>query len=939
MAFKRYGLRSRVIIYNLLPVLVVGLFFTCFYIFNRYNQVEQNLIEKGTSIIEPLTLSIEGPLGEDRLDTVRKIVNYAHRNNSELVDTIAVFDLASNLFVTSKYVRDFSDLKQPFDNKLSPITSVHYHNDSIILRTPIFSEVIDNFDVARIIPGYSKIDATDNPTRIVGYVSMKLNKTPALMILYHDSVLSVFVILVGMIISLIFAFNLIKEVVEPIKRMIRAIAYIKDGHLDTRITGSMHGELERLRSGINGMAQSIAEYHNEMQQSIDQATADLRQTVEQIEIQNIELDLAKKRAQEAARVKTEFLANMSHELRTPLNGIIGFTKQLFKSKLTPTQYEYLSTIERSAKNLLNIINNILDFSKLEAGKLTFEKIPFSIRDTVDEVLMITAPIAHEKDIDLSAKIDYAIPDLLVGDPLRLQQILTNLVSNAIKFTESGAVNITMLLINQLTSEDPNEIRVEIIVRDTGIGISPSQQQKIFQPFVQANNSISRTFGGTGLGLVITQKIVSLMGGGISVKSQVNKGSIFTTTIPLQKASLPSERNPTIVSLKDQNILLIDDCEWARDSYSQMMRDWQMNVYVLASADSVKNISVENFFAIIYAVHARENIQDVKEKIESINIEAPLIFFSNSHDSEFNASLKQLGAFDVLTKPINDERLLASFDRINNSNEQPEIKEEQAAIDKLNMKVLAVDDNPANLKLITMLLAERVTVVDGCTSGEQSVNMCRINDYDLIFMDIQMPIMDGITALGKIREDRNGKNQQTPIVAVTALAIPGERERLMNLGMSEYISKPIDENVLGKLLSNSKNLEKFNHELEKAQEDLFLAEKQPQIRDAELALKHVSGKKELAREMLEMFMASVVPTQDAISKANSLSTDQLIKVVHKLAGGAAYSGMVKIQKICNIIEANLRGGSKLSDVEPELYELDDLLEMSKKQAPEWFKQLE
>ena len=286
-----------------------------------------------------------------------------------------------------------------------------------------------------------------------------------------------------------------------------------------------------------------------MQESIDQSTADLRETLEQMEMQNVELDLAKKRAQEAARVKTEFLANMSHELRTPLNGIIGFSKQLYKSKLTPTQHEYLSTIERSAKNLLGIINNILDFSKLEAGKLTLEKIPFSIRDTVNEVLMIIAPIAHEKDIDVSAKIDYSIPDLLVGDPMRLQQVLTNLVSNAVKFTEEGAVNVTMLLVNQPTT-DSNEIKIEIIVRDTGIGISPSQQQKIFKPFIQANNSISRTFGGTGLGLVITQKIVTMMGGGLSVKSQVNKGSVFTTTIPMRLANLPNERNPSISGLKN-----------------------------------------------------------------------------------------------------------------------------------------------------------------------------------------------------------------------------------------------------------------------------------------------------------------------------------------------------------------------------------------------------
>lgn len=250
--------------------------------------------------------------------------------------------------------------------------------------------------------------------------------------------MSLIVVLTGFIISLVFAFNIIREIVEPISRMNRAIMSIREGQLDTRITGAMHGELERLRSGINSMARAIADYHDEMQNSIDQATSDLNETLTDLENKNAQLDFANRKAREAARLQTEFLANMSHELRTPLNGVIGFAVQLGKTDLSEHQKDYLKTIESSAKHLLAIINNILDFSKLEAGRLSFEKIPFSLRDTVYDTVNLLLPTVYEKNIDLSVDIDSGVPDLVVGDPLRLQQILTNILGNAVKFTNEEA---------------------------------------------------------------------------------------------------------------------------------------------------------------------------------------------------------------------------------------------------------------------------------------------------------------------------------------------------------------------------------------------------------------------------------------------------------------------------------------------------------------------
>lgn len=268
-----------------------------------------------------------------------------------------------------------------------------------------------------------------------------------------------------------------KDVTRPISNMVSMVDRIRRGHLGSRIEGQMLGELDTLKNGINAMAVSLSEYHSEMQQSIDQATSDLRETLEQLEIQNVELDIAKKDAQEAARIKSEFLANMSHELRTPLNGVIGFTRQMLKTRLTPSQRDYLQTIEKSANNLLTIINDILDFSKLEAGKLMLENIPFDFQDTVDEVMRLLAPMAHEKGLELNLRVENRIPSGVIGDPLRIQQVLTNLIGNASKFTERGQIDVEASL--KLDREDIVEVQFK--VRDTGIGISERQQSQLFQP--------------------------------------------------------------------------------------------------------------------------------------------------------------------------------------------------------------------------------------------------------------------------------------------------------------------------------------------------------------------------------------------------------------------------------------------------------------------------
>lgn len=370
---------------------------------------------------------------------------------------------------------------------------------------------------------------------MLGYIALELDLKSVRLQQYKEIFISSVMMLFCIGIALIFGWRLMRDVTGPIRNMVNTVDRIRRGQLDSRVEGFMLGELDMLKNGINSMAMSLAAYHEEMQHNIDQATSDLRETLEQMEIQNVELDLAKKRAQEAARIKSEFLANMSHELRTPLNGVIGFTRLTLKTELTPTQRDHLNTIERSANNLLAIINDVLDFSKLEAGKLILESIPFPLRSTLDEVVTLLAHSSHDKGLELTLNIKSDVPDNVIGDPLRLQQIITNLVGNAIKFTENG--NIDILVEKRALSN--TKVQIEVQIRDTGIGIPERDQSRLFQAFRQADASISRRHGGTGLGLVITQKLVNEMGGDISFHSQPNRGSTFWFHINL-------DLNPNII---------------------------------------------------------------------------------------------------------------------------------------------------------------------------------------------------------------------------------------------------------------------------------------------------------------------------------------------------------------------------------------------------------
>ena len=900
-----YSLRARMMILILAPTVLIGLLLSIFFVVHRYNDLQRQLEDAGASIIEPLAVSSEYGMNLQNRESIGQLISVLHRRHSDIVRAISVYDEHNKLFVTSNYQLDPGELQLPRGMPFPRRLSVTRHGDIMILRTPIISE--------HYSPDESPQSDAKTPVNMLGYVALELDLKSVRLQQYKEIFISSVMMLFCIGIALIFGWRLMRDVTGPIRNMVNTVDRIRRGQLDSRVEGFMLGELDMLKNGINSMAMSLAAYHEEMQHNVDQATSDLRETLEQMEIQNVELDLAKKRAQEAARIKSEFLANMSHELRTPLNGVIGFTRLTLKTELNPTQRDHLNTIERSANNLLAIINDVLDFSKLEAGKLLLESIPFPLRSSLDEVVTLLAHSAHDKGLELTLNIKNDVPDNVIGDPLRLQQVITNLVGNAIKFTENG--NIDVLVEQRAVSN--NKVQIEVQIRDTGIGIPERDQSRLFQAFRQADASISRRHGGTGLGLVITQKLVREMGGDISFHSQPNRGSTFWFNINLDLNPNVISEGPDTSSLQGKRIAYVEANAAAAQATLDMLATTPLEVVY---AVSIAALPTEFYDILLVAVPV--SVRDLsihRDKLSTaLGMTNHLVLALPCHAQVDAESLKQNGAAACLLKPLTITRLLPVLQEFSRST--PTQVAVPVTEHRLPMTVMAVDDNPANLKLIGALLDDQVQHVELCESGQQAIECAKQMKFDLILMDIQMPDIDGIRACELIRQLPH--QQQTPVIAVTAHALAGQKEKLLTAGMNDYLAKPIEENRLHDLLL------RYKPGVITPPRPAQSAPVEPPIDlnatlDWQLALRQAAYKPDLAREMLQMLIAFLPEVRNKVEEQLvGEEPENLVDAIHKLHGSCGYSGVPRLKHLCQLIESQLRSGTPAEELEPELLELLD-----------------
>ncbi|PJW06769.1 two-component sensor histidine kinase BarA [Salmonella enterica] len=910
-----YSLRARMMILILAPTVLIGLLLSIFFVVHRYNDLQRQLEDAGASIIEPLAVSSEYGMNLQNRESIGQLISVLHRRHSDIVRAISVYDDHNRLFVTSNFHLDPSQMQLPAGAPFPRRLSVDRHGDIMILRTPIISESYS--------PDESAIADAKNTKNMLGYVALELDLKSVRLQQYKEIFISSVMMLFCIGIALIFGWRLMRDVTGPIRNMVNTVDRIRRGQLDSRVEGFMLGELDMLKNGINSMAMSLAAYHEEMQHNIDQATSDLRETLEQMEIQNVELDLAKKRAQEAARIKSEFLANMSHELRTPLNGVIGFTRLTLKTELNPTQRDHLNTIERSANNLLAIINDVLDFSKLEAGKLILESIPFPLRNTLDEVVTLLAHSSHDKGLELTLNIKNDVPDNVIGDPLRLQQVITNLVGNAIKFTESG--NIDILVEKRALSN--TKVQIEVQIRDTGIGIPERDQSRLFQAFRQADASISRRHGGTGLGLVITQKLVNEMGGDISFHSQPNRGSTFWFHINLDLNPNVIIDGPSTACLAGKRLAYIEPNATAAQCTLDLLSDTPVEV-IYSPTFSALPLAHYDIMILSVPVTFREPLTMQHERLAKAASMTDFLLLALPCHAQINAEkLKQGGAAACLLKPLTSTRLLPALTEYCQLNHHPEPLLMDTS--KITMTVMAVDDNPANLKLIGALLEDKVQHVELCDSGHQAVDRAKQMQFDLILMDIQMPDMDGIRACELIHQLPH--QQQTPVIAVTAHAMAGQKEKLLSAGMNDYLAKPIEEEKLHNLLLRYKPSANVAARLMAPEPAEFIFNPNATL-DWQLALRQAAGKPDLARDMLQMLIDFLPEVRNKIEEQLvGENPNGLVDLVHKLHGSCGYSGVPRMKNLCQLIEQQLRSGVHEEELEPEFLELLDEMDNVAREA--------
>lgn len=794
----KFNIRLRILIVTLIPAGSLALVLGIYFINTQISDLHRSQRILGATFANQLASTSEYAVYTRDRATLQRLAEVYTQNPS--VDTVIIHDNAGSVLIEARSVGS-ANAQAAIDAKNEAINEFTFNAD-IMPGSPQlgdFESLLTDREVDT-----DNVEAASAP---IGSVTVRLSS--ATIEQRRDEVVlqGVLIILTGLALILIAALWVSYSVTKPLQAVIRAVRRFREGNLDARISVTSSGELGTLQENINEMANAVKHSQDVLQEQIEQATSDLRQTLEAVEVKNVELDLARKRAITASNVKSEFLANISHEIRTPMNAIVGFTQLLDKTSLDSDQQDYLRIIRNSADSLLKLLDDVLNLSRIESGKLTIDAAPFNPRVLAESTLALVAAEAYRKQLYLVCVADSNLPPWLKGDSGKTQQVMLNLLHNAVKFTRDGTVTLKI----EYKDKPDGEQNLLIIVRDTGIGIIVEQQQRLFEPFSQLDNTTTKEFGGVGLGLAICHKLVTAMQGKISVDSRLGQGTTFTVAIPSRTVMGIKAPWPELSRLTDARIALYERHTATADALQQRLRTWGADTWLahdLAhfTAELARNAAAGTPYDMAIMgldykeVRYHDNLHMLWRKLGA---PPPLLVLVNSVDKSTQQKISRTLQGRCLPKHVDSQALYEALIQITKAPAPLPAAEDAAPTVALRgCHVLVVEDNRINARLISEMLKHLEVTATIAGDGEAMMRALEQRLPDIVFMDIHLPGADGYELTRRLQQ--MPEYRQIPVYGLTAATAADTKQPAREAGMAGVLTKPVDEATLRATLETARS---------------------------------------------------------------------------------------------------------------------------------------